>query len=144
MIKEYIEKFRTNKHLLREYFASTDQNEYGDYLAILKKIIEICIYEKYTDDEFDTDRITEIDDGDYSGTLLYLIPRDMYEPAEYDYLTTWVDYGSCCVCDTLQAIQSRSSNYKSPWLPTEKQVDEYMTLALHMVEHMEWFRGGNK
>ena len=39
--------------------------------------------------------IHEIDDGDYQGTLLYLIPFTTYQPTEYEYLMTYTDYGSC-------------------------------------------------
>lgn len=137
MIQKYVDKFQENKDRLSKYLKATPQSEYDTYKALLIKTIELCLQE---DDDLsweslDTKRITEVDDGDYQGTLLYLIPHNTYQPAEYDYVTTYVDYGSCSGCDTLLGI----SNYS--WdLPTDNQVNLYLTLCLHMVEHMEWFR----
>ena len=48
-----------------------------------------------------------------------------------DYLITHTYYGSCSGCDTLQGINSYSCE-----LPTEEQVKDYMTLALHLVQRM--------
>ena len=47
---------------------------------------------------WDAESITEIDDGDYQGTLLFTIPEDTYQPASYQYLMTFVAYGSCSGC----------------------------------------------
>ena len=137
MIQMYIDKFQKNKNRLSKYLKATPQSEYDTYKALLIKTIELCLQD---DDDLsweslDTKRITEIDDGDYQGTLLYLIPCSTYQPSEYEYVTTYVGYGSCSGCDTLLGI----SNYG--WdLPTDNQVNLYLTLCLHMVEHMEWFR----
>ena len=137
MIQMYIDKFQKNKSRLSKYLKATPQSEYDTYKALLIKTIELCLQD---DDDLsweslDTKRITEIDDGDYQGTLLYLIPCSTYQPSEYEYVTTYVGYGSCSGCDTLLGI----SNYG--WdLPTDNQVNLYLTLCLHMVEHMEWFR----
>lgn len=69
-------------------------------------------------------RITEIDNGDYQGTLLYVIPFDTYQPSEHDHLMTYVDYGSCSGCDTLQAIQCGHDRKL-----TEAQVKNFMALC---------------
>ena len=61
----------------------------------------------------DVERIHEIDDGDYQGTLLYLIPCDRYQPEAYEYLMTYVGYGSCSGCDALQSIQMYTQIYDS-------------------------------
>ena len=136
MIQVYVDRFQENKNRLSEYLKATPQSEYDTYKALLIKTIELCLNnsELYYDN-FDINKITEIDDGDYQGTLLFLVPLDIYQPAEYDYITTYVGYGSCSGCDTLLGI----SNYS--WdLPTDDQVNLYLILCLHMVEHMEWFR----
>lgn len=52
-----------------------------------------------------------IDDGEYQGTFIYLIPFDCYQPSCDEYLMTYVYYGSCSGCDTLQAIQAELSCY---------------------------------
>jgi hypothetical protein len=47
-----------------------------------------------------------------------------------------VGYGSCSGCDTLQGI----SDY-SHAAPNEKQIDDYMTLALHIVQGFKAVHG---
>ena len=74
--------------------------------------------------KLDLEKITEIDNGDYQGTLLFLIPFDTYQPFEYEYLMTFVGYGSCSGCDTLQSIQH---GYHQKL--TEGQVNDFMTLC---------------
>jgi hypothetical protein len=136
MIQVYIDRFQGNKNRLSEYLKTTPQSEYDTYKALLIKTIELCLNDsELYYDNFNINKITEIDDGDYQGTLLFLVPLDVYQPTEYDYITTYVGYGSCSGCDTLLGI----SNYS--WdLPTDDQVNLYLILCLHMVEHMEWFR----
>lgn len=80
--------------------------------------------------QFDTDAITVIDNGDYQGTILFVIPRRTYQPSEYDYLLTYVNYGSCSGCDTLLSIQDYGHIDK---FPTESQVADYMTLCKDLV-----------
>jgi hypothetical protein len=75
----------------------------------------------------DPTRITEIDHGDYQGTLVYVVGASGYQPSRY--WATSVGYGSCSGCDTLQGISGYSSEP-----PTDSQVQEYMTLALHIVQ----------
>lgn len=136
MIQMYIDRFQENKNRLSEYLKATPQSEYDTYKALLIKTIELCLNDsELYYDNFNINKITEIDDGDYQGTLLFLVPLDIYQPTEYDYITTYVGYGSCSGCDTLLGI----SNYS--WdLPSDDQVNLYLILCLHMVEHMEWFR----
>jgi len=129
MITEIIEQWEENKSKLKNYFETTTQNEYNQYKIILKKTFELCFK------EYDYNKITEINDGDYQGTLIFLIPKNTYQPTERDYLCTSVSYGSCSSCDTLQRIINDSDDYDE--LPNEKQVTEYMTLALHMVQKLK-------
>lgn len=98
--------------------------EYKDLLVITLE----TIYNNYNCIDhyvktIDLNSITEIDDGDYQGTLVYLIPFDRYQPNAEDYLMTYVEYGSCSCCDTLQNIKYDSST----------QVDDLMTLCRDMI-----------
>jgi hypothetical protein len=68
-----------------------------------------------------------IDDGDYQGTLLFLIPEDTYQPDNYYYVK--VEYGSCSGCDTLESIRDYDSD-----TPNDEQVKDYMTLCLHIIQ----------
>lgn len=133
MIQEVIKQWDENKHKLEEYFRTTKQEEYsGSYKSILQKVIELVVTEKDEYNKYDATKITVVDDGDYQGTQLFLIPTCTYQPSVEDYLITHTYYGSCSVCDTLQAISSYDDD-----LPTGEQVKEYMTLALHLVQKMK-------
>jgi hypothetical protein len=75
----------------------------------------------------DPSRITEIDDGDYQGTLVFVVAEHAYQP--HVYWVTKVAYGSCSGCDTLQDIRGYTN---AP--PTAQQTADYMTLALHILQ----------
>lgn len=82
--------------------------------------------------EWSSERITVVDDGDYQGTLMFLIPKDCYQPSECEYFLTFVDYGSCSGCDTLMHIQCGNINEK----PTDGQLEDYMALCKDLVINM--------
>jgi hypothetical protein len=132
MITELVKQWEENKHKLEEYFKTTKQDEYSRYEAIVKKIFELCIPKATTYSGWDLDRMTVIDDGDYQGTQIFIVPTDTYQPSVEDYVMTDTYYGSCSGCDTLQAIIEY--DYE---LPTDEQVKEYMTLALHLVQKLK-------
>ena len=78
------------------------------------------------ENKWDSENFTTIDDGDYQGSLLFVIPERCYQPNAGNYLMTYVEYGSCTCCDTMLAILCDSNT----------RVDDLMTLALHMIQHM--------
>ena len=129
MIAEIIKQWEENKHILKEYFKNTSQTEYDSYEVIVKKVFELCIPNAYRRVGWCLDKMTVIDDGDYQGTQIFIIPADTYQPNLEDYVMTDTYYGSCSGCDTLQGI----CDYEYG-LPTEEQVAQYMTLALHLVQ----------
>ena len=47
------------------------------------------------------------------------------------FIITTNDYGSCSGCDTLLSISGYDTEF-----PSEEQVNEYMTLSLHLVQRM--------
>ena len=114
MIKYCIEKWDKNKDLLRSVLNNNellnhvlnknddDPLEYLEYKDLVKLTVMFILNDE---NEWDVNKIKEIDDGDYQGTLLYLIPEDTYQPNSSEYLMTFVEYGSCSGCDTLQGIQ---------------------------------------
>lgn len=130
MLDYVVKQWDVNKHLLEEYFKDTPQGEYGSYKAILEKIYELVVIEK-DGYEMDYKKMTVINDGHYQGTLLFITPTNGYQPSVEDYLVTHVYYGSCSGCDTLEAIHSYDYG-----LPSEKQVRDYMMLALHLIQNM--------
>lgn len=59
-----------------------------------------------------------------------MIAEKGYQPNDYYFVK--VGYGSCSGCDTLEGIR----NYEDG-NPTEEQVKDYMTLALHVVQGLK-------
>lgn len=119
-----------NKNKLEEELKSRNMSyTYKD----LVKIIFDCIFNDENcgyGEDLDIENITEINDGEYQGTLLYLIPFKKYEPTEYEYLMTYVGYGSCCGCDTLLGIAGYGGD-----LPNEWQLKELMQLCLNIIQN---------
>jgi hypothetical protein len=131
MIPEIVLLWDKHKEELKKYFSETPQSEYcNSYEDILKKLFEYVINKSET--VYDIDKITVIDNGDYHGTIIFAIPKDTYQPRDYEYLFTSVGYGSCSGCDTLKGI----SNYEDG-IATENQVSEYMTLSLHLIQKIK-------
>ena len=90
---------------------------------------------------WDNGEITKIDNGEWQGTLLFLIPRKDCFLEAHDYLMTYVNYGSCSGCDTLQGIQyadylDQNDDYYTSKFPLEQQVKEYMMLCKDIVSNM--------
>ena len=137
MIQEFVKAWDANREALREYIRTHNQEEYDEYAKLVKILFDVVInpYFKYDpcNLSYNTDAIHVIDDGDYQGSLLFIIPHDIYQPAPVNYVLTYCDYGSCSGCDTLLGI----SLYQDG-LPTEEQVDEYMKLLLHMLQNCKY------
>ena len=127
MIKKFVEIYESKKSLLEDIFKAGHPQCYAD---IVEDVITILSGGENDWETPDPDRIHEIDDGDYQGTLVYVIGANGYQPSTY--WAVMVSYGSCSGCDTLQSIH----NYDSG-LPTDEQVKDYMTLALHIVQGLE-------
>ena len=136
MIKEFVLAWDANKDKLSEYIASHKQECYNSYNEIVKMLFEQVInpYMKaHYKATFDIEKVHEIDDGDYQGTLLYIIPYDTYQPSCWEYVATYVDYGSCSGCDTLLGI----SKYEGD-LPDADQVKDYVGLCLNILQHCKY------
>jgi hypothetical protein len=130
MLKIMRDKWDKNKGLLEEALAKrSDLNEckYDLLVKLAFQYIYNADAEGYAE-KLNLNRITVIDDGDYQGTLLYLIPFESHQPAEYENLMTHVDYGSCSGCDTLQAIQSWREGKLTP-----QQLKDFMSLCKDII-----------
>ena len=136
MLKFCKDAWDKNKDLLENAIRNDKHMNDTDYLGLVQMVVKhILNGEKYL---FDDKRITQIDDGDYQGTLLFVIPRKTYQPCSDDYLMTYVWYGSCSGCDTLQGITGYASGAAN-----EQQVKDYMTLCKDIVCNMvKPFRDG--
>lgn len=131
MIQEFVDRFMENKESIKNAFM---EKHVSSYKGIVKIVIK-----NITEDEYgfpDPDKIQVIDHGDYQGTVLFIIGEISYQPYDYWYLK--ILYGSCSVCDTLKHIRSdldEDQEWDSP--PNPRQVNDYMTLALHIVQGLK-------
>lgn len=136
--KYCIDKWDKNRDKLKEVIENSKGHHFWDYIDLVKLVIENILNDsedKY--ERWDMEEITEIDQGDYQGTKLFIFHRYSYQPNGGDYMITEVGYGSCTVCDTLQSIQWDDYDYEEPNKePTEGQVKDYMTLCLHLIQQM--------
>lgn len=129
MIKYCLEHWDKNKDTLQKYLQTKDEDFIRglNYKAICR--LTFCYIldgDEFVDDiKFDLDNITEIDNGDYQGTLLYLIPFDRYQPSEYEYFMTYTGYGSCSGCDALYYLQSLDNK--------EDMIKELMLICKDMI-----------
>ena len=130
MLKYCLKKWDENKKKLEEELLKDPLLNKCEYKHIVEKVVEIILN---TNEEYlwNTEGITEIDDGDYQGTLLFLIPRKTSQPSEYEYLMTYVGYGSCSGCDALQAIQDYGEKPIS-----EDQLKGFMALCKDIITNM--------
>lgn len=134
MDKEIIERWERGKESLRKWFEMTPQSKYDSYSKVVSALIKNCLnygdldYGEEFSEDFDVS-----DHGDYQGTQIFLLHKDVYQPDVNSYYIFNNYYGSCSGCDTLLSI----SQYEEG-IPTKEQVDEYMTLCLHMVQRMRW------
>lgn len=131
MLKYCYEKWNENKHILEAKLRQTDLSciDYKDLLAITV----VCILNngEYLDHTWNVEKITEIDDGNYQGTLIYLIPEKTYQPSEYEYLMTYMGYGSCSGCDLLLSIQPYSKEETD-----EDDIKAFMSLCKDFITNM--------
>jgi hypothetical protein len=132
MLKYCYEKWNKNKDKLEAALRKTDISrvEYRDLLVLTVKNI-LNDEDDYVGPTWSTKGITEINDGDYQGTLLYLIPEDTYQPSEYEYLMTYIGYGSCSCCDLLQSIQPDSFEEID-----DDDIAEFMALCKDFITNM--------
>lgn len=145
MIKEFLNAWdERNKFLLEEFKTNRPDN----YMDIVKKLIEIVInpYLKEhpnlgypMEDGLDVDNITEINNGNYHGTIIYIIHYDTYQPDVDEYVYTHNYYGSCSGCDTFQAIEMGIyyDEEKSKEIITDEVAKDFHTLALHILQEFK-------
>lgn len=128
MEQELVARFDAKREEVRGNLRKLliDKNWF-DYIDIVKIVIE-AVHDGYGSPN--PEKIYEIDDGDYQGTLLFVIPSDNYQPYTYWYVK--VDYGSCSGCDTLMAILDGDFGNT-----IDEKVDNLFTLALHIIQGLK-------
>ncbi len=128
MIKYCLNRWNENHQKLRQQLETDTSLNGCDYKYLVELVTKFILGK-----EWDAENITVVDNGDYQGTQLFLIPEDTYQPSESEYLMTYVGYGSCSGCDTLQAIQGWSLDDR-PLDPD--QVEDFMKLCKDLVTNM--------
>lgn len=124
MIQEFIDRFQEVKPQLLKNFSETAPSSYKDTLV---QTLTLMFAGDNDYDKPNPDNIHVIDDGDYQGTLLFIIPERSYQPSTYWAVS--VDYGSCSGCDTFQSYATYDDSKDS--------APEMVTMALHMIESMK-------
>ncbi len=133
MIKYCLDKWEKNHEKLKAALENDRKLYTCEYKYLVEKVVDYILNDDSNEysDTWDSKNITVIDDGHYQGTQLFLIPADTYQPSEFEYLMTYVSYGSCSGCDTLLSIQSWNDDP-----PTPQQLKDYMTLCKDLVTNM--------
>ena len=122
MIREFVDAFMENKDALRAAFEAKEPDEYKEIVEQTVKVLKCGS---------DSTDIHEVVCGDWQGTLVFVIPEAGYQPDTHWYVRVF--YGSCSGCDTLEYIKTMRDK-------TER-VDDYMTMALHIVQNMREMEG---
>jgi hypothetical protein len=126
MIQAFVNNFMANKEKLRTEMTKHPEN----YLELVKWVIAV-LDEDEEGRKPDAEKVHVVDDGNYQGTLLFLIPETTYQPSDYWFVK--VAYGSCSGCDTLEHIRG----YRHGYTPTPDEVNQYLTLMLHVVQGLK-------
>lgn len=139
MIKICLEAWDKYNRELEAWYRSLSVEDLNSltYKSITTKVFGMV--SRYMDEScnwyenLDLDNIVEINQGDYQGTLLYLIPFDTYQPNEGEYLMTYVGYGSCSCCDTLQGLELWGDYTENEY---ENAIKGHMTLARDILSNI--------
>lgn len=129
MTKIMKQRWDKNRNALKKHLQSRKDINTFEYLDLVKMTMTYIFnneeglpdYEK-----LDIDNITVINDGDYQGTLLFVIPFKTYQPGANDYIITFSYYGSCSGCDSLLNIQDW---HKEGEPATKEQLHDLMILC---------------
>lgn len=118
MLKYCLKKWDANNGKLRDALANHPNLNDVEYIDLFKMVVhyilndggfDVCDDRRFQLGKWSENFITQIDNGDYQGTLLFLVARDTYQPDEDEYLMTYVGYGSCSGCDALEAAKACDS-----------------------------------
>tara|TARA_R110000772_G_scaffold267971_3_gene393567 strand:+ start:11054 stop:11476 length:423 start_codon:yes stop_codon:yes gene_type:complete len=137
MIQEFVTAWDQRKHEVELALSLAHPDSYD---AIVKEVVKI-LSETSDFASPDPERIVRIDDGDYQGTMVYIIGATGYQPSDYWFVK--VSYGSCSGCDALANIEADSErdDHFNPLPPTEGQLKDYMSLALHILQGLKELGG---
>jgi hypothetical protein len=122
MINEYTQLWADHQSELLQRLREEPR---WSYLELFKLLIEVVINKG--EHTLCLGQVTQLDHGDYQGTMVFIVPDESYQPYVDDYIYTHVYYGSCAGCDTLEAIRDDYEN-------KEQQAKDLHTLCLHLLQ----------
>ena len=131
MIQKFVDRFLEKKDAVRAKLAEKHPEDYKELVSLVVGTIGSAGEKDYGSNP-DPERVTQVDDGDYQGTLLFTIGDDSYQPSKYWAIK--IAYGSCSGCDTLMGINELGGDDDTP---NPQQVDDYYTLCLHVVQGLK-------
>lgn len=122
MLKYCINKWDENRGELKKAIQELDG--YISYTELMKLVVKHIF-----GGEWDEEEITVIDNGDYQGTIIFAFHKKTYQPFASQYLMTYISYGSCSLCDALQAAFFENES-------KEETVLDLMRICLHLIQNM--------
>lgn len=129
MIKEFSDLWNLKSKDLEQKIKNTDRHDLDEYEKLFKIMLDVFEY-KYYD-------LHIIDDGSYSGTLVFIFTNSDYEPYIENYLFSYIDYGSCSVCDALCSAFAYKSNDNIDY-------SSIMNICLTMLQNINYFTKGRE
>ena len=141
MIQEFIDAWDENNKELLRLFKTESPTSYQD---IVEKLVMVVLNPYLEEDEngvcyplcqgLNISKMTVIDDGDYQGITIYIIPCDTYQPNKNNYYITDNYYGSCSGCDTFEGIRADYNLWDKKEADKVGAAKEFHTLALHLLQ----------
>lgn len=151
MLDIFVKAWDKNNKKLLKYFEEKSPNSYQD---IVEKVVSEVLNPYLTDENNNVDyplcnglalsSMTVIDNGDYQGTTIYVIPCETYQPSINDYYVTHNYYGSCSVCDVFEGIESDYNLWDSEQADKRGAAKAFHTLALHILQRFKELGGDNE
>lgn len=129
MIQEVVDVFMNNKDELRAKWVKKHPESYTD---IVRQLFNLIGENSPTYVVPVTEKMVVVGGGEYQGAMAFVIPTC---PTGEFYVTK-IDYGSCSACDTFAEIRYRNGycDDEGMDIPNEQQLNDYMTLALHLAQ----------
>lgn len=141
MIDEFVKAWdKNNQELLKLFEKKVPESN----LEIVERLITVVINPYLEADEnniiyplcegLDISKMTIIDDGCHSGTIIFIVPCHIYQPDMDAYYITASHYGSCSGCDTIRWIESKFHLWDEENRDTIGAAENFHTLALHLLQ----------
>lgn len=115
MLKYCVEQWVKNKENLRIAFEKCDI--WANYEDFARLVIE-NIFPEWKNYKLDVQYYSE-----YQGEVVFFIHSDIW--SKENLFLSWLYYGSCSVCDALQAAAE-----------SDERVNDFMALALNFIQNM--------